>query len=101
MSTIRIQRTNEYQNAFRKINIHIDGKNVGKVENGKTVEFSVETGDHSLVAKIDWCRSHELKLECKENSMNTVRLSGNKSIFLTLYYTTFARRKYLTLTEIN
>ena len=101
MATIRIQRTNEYQNAIRKINIYIDGKKAGSIENGKTIDFSVETGSHTIVAKIDWCRSQELKLECKENSINSIQLSGNKSIFLALYYTTFARSKYLTLTEIN
>ena len=102
MATIRIQRTIEYQNAFRKINIFIDGEKVGIIENGKAIDFTVKTGNHTIVAKIDWCSSQKLNIQCRENTINSVQLSGyNMSIFLTLYYLSFSRNKYLKLTEIN
>jgi hypothetical protein len=101
MATIRIERTSEYQNALRKIQIYIDGKKVGDVENGETLDFTVDSGNRTIVAKIDWCQSQEMKLECQTNSFHNIRLSSNKSLLLTLFYTTFARKRYLKLTQVN
>src|SRR6478609_7965846 len=57
MATITLQRSNEFINRMRDYHIYIDGKKVGNIANGETKEFEITNGQHSIEAKIDWCRS--------------------------------------------
>ena len=53
-ATIQIVRSSQWVNSMRSYNIHLDGKNIGKIENGKTIEFESTEGSHQLKITIDW-----------------------------------------------
>jgi hypothetical protein len=61
-STISITRTSQVANHFRSIAIYLDGRQVGSVKNGKTIQVSVSPGTHEFVAGIAWCKSKPLRL---------------------------------------
>ncbi len=78
MEKIVIKRTNEFINRFRNYKIFIDGQQVGTIGNGETKEFLVSIGQHSLIAKIDWCTSQELQINIDENEIKNIQVSSFK-----------------------
>ncbi len=101
MATLIFKRTKEYQNALRKIMICIDGEETGEIGNGETKSFEISPGKHNVIAKIDWCKSKEFKLDSLDNSTKTILISSNYPTYLALFSTTFGRNNYLKLTEIK
>jgi hypothetical protein len=79
MATIRIKRTSEYNNRLRDFKIFIDGKQVGTIANGETIDFPSTVGNHFVTAKIDWCSSPEISIDVKENLTNTLKVGGFKN----------------------
>jgi hypothetical protein len=79
MSSIKIQRSNEYSNMLRNYKIYVDGKNVGEIGNGENKEFTVLPGEHSLEVKIDWCGSPKIPLKLEAGQVETVKVSGFKN----------------------
>jgi len=75
-ATLIIQRSNEFLNRFRNIEILIDGKRAGKVANGSTVEFEVYPGEHAINARIDWASSNPANLHMAEGETYLLVLSG-------------------------
>ena len=78
MALIRIKRTSEYINKLRNIDIFIDGKKVGKIANGEIKDFPTSTGNHKLLAKIDWGTSPEIIVNLKENQLINLELGTFK-----------------------
>lgn len=78
MATINIQRTSEYNNRARDFIIYIDGQKAGTIANGETKEFTVPPGQHKVHAKIDWCSSRELSVNCDEPMAKTFSVGGFK-----------------------
>lgn len=78
MATVVINRTNEYVNRFRDYGIYIDGKKAGYIANGETKEFTVSSGHHSLIAKIDWCTSRALTFDIDGNEVKDFKVGGFK-----------------------
>lgn len=78
MATIRIQRTNEYNNRFRDYKVFIDGTQVGTIANGETKDFSTTAGEHSVTAKVDWCSSPDVTVTLKENEAVRMSVGGFK-----------------------
>jgi len=64
---IRITRKWAYVNGFRAYKIFIDGVYHGKIKNGKTEEFEVENGRHTVCAKMDWVGSPDLIVEVNDS----------------------------------
>ena len=79
MATIKIQRTSEYINLLRDYRLFIDGQKIGTIANGKTKEFEVTPGQHSIVAKIDWCSSPELTFDFSDTDTKTVLIGSFKN----------------------
>ena len=79
MATIKIQRTSEYINSLRNYRIFIDGQKIGTIANGKTKEFEITAGRHSIVGKIDWCSSPELTVDLNDNDTKTFLIGGFKN----------------------
>jgi len=105
MTTLRLTRSNEYANRRRSIKILIDGKEAGKVDNGETKNFEVESGSHTVQAKIDWCSSRKVNFDISDNETRLFALNsfanGNiLALFMTSYYITFGANRYLKLEEI-
>jgi len=79
MANIKIQRTSEYINLMRDYRLFIDGQKIGTIANGKTKEFEITAGQHSIVAKIDWCSSPELTFDLNDTDTKTVLIGGFKN----------------------
>jgi len=87
----------------RAYRIELDGQAVGRINAGQTVEIRVATGEHSIVAKIDWCGSPPLNFDIREGETLQFECGSNLQglrIFLALVYVFFLRHQYLTLTRI-
>jgi len=66
-TTIKIKRTNEFINMARNYKIFIDGQFVGKIANGATKDFPTTSGQHTVIAKIDWCSSPSISVDISTN----------------------------------
>lgn len=133
MPIIIISRTSEYNNRLRDYQLFLDGAKIGTISNGETKEFETTSGQHTILAKIDWCTSPEISLQLNQTGIKKLLVGGfkngkiimplamgafalhfilrlafnfNYTIFLmvpasilTVYYVTFGRKKYLTLSE--
>ena len=63
---IIISRKSEWINRARGFKIFLDGKELGKIANAGSEEYTVDAGSHKLQCKIDWCSSPEITFEVKE-----------------------------------
>jgi hypothetical protein len=99
-SSILVERSSQWVNRMRDINIYIDGKYAGSVSNGKTAEFPVSSGTHNIYAKVDWCatRSQEITIPPGQSLYLELGspLTGGK-IFLAMIYAFFKTKDYLYL----
>ncbi|WP_207492060.1 hypothetical protein [Aridibaculum aurantiacum] len=78
MATITIIRTNEYLNYFRNYGVYLDGKKIGTIANGQTMNYDVTPGQHSLVTKIDWCSSPIQTFHITEGETKIFKVGGFK-----------------------
>lgn len=78
MSKIVVNRKSEWANKGRKIELYLNGKNIGTIGDGETREFDVEPGLYFLYAKIDWCRSPIEEINIGLDQIQFVELSGFK-----------------------
>ena len=59
---IEILRPSRYVNSRRPYSLFIDGIEVESIKDGESIAFSVESGDHTVQARIDWLRSNLLNV---------------------------------------
>ena len=78
METLKIERTNEFINGFRNYGIYIDGKKVDIIANGKTKDYNLSIGKHTLYFKLDWCSSPEVTFDLLENETKRFKVGGFK-----------------------
>ena len=62
MAIISIKRKKEYNNHLKDFKIFIDGKLEGKIASGEMKNFEVPVGQHTILAKVDWCSSSEVSI---------------------------------------
>jgi len=79
MAKIILQRTSEYVNRMRDYKIYLDGLKIGTIANGETKQFEINTGQHSIIAKIDWCCSPEINTTFSENETKSLKVGGFKN----------------------
>ena len=79
MATIKIRRTYDYINAMRDYRLFIDGQIIGTIGVGQVKEFEIPAGQHSVIAKIDWCSSPEFSFEINDNDSKTFLVGGLKN----------------------
>ena len=79
MATIIFKRTSEYNNIFRDYQLFLDGKKIGTIANGQTKEFETTSGQHNIVAKIDWCSSPEISLTLNDTEKKELIVGGFKN----------------------
>ena len=98
---IQVFRPNQYADLIRSYKLYADGKEVATIECGEAIVVSVPDTTKMLQAKIDWCCSPMFPVSAITSGSITVKnsFSGNalKMPFLTLYYVTFARGRYLVI----
>jgi hypothetical protein len=79
MATIILERSNEFNNRFRNFGVYIDGKKAGTIANGKTQEFEVSSGNHTILCKIDWASSQEIKFNTDTDLVKLFKVRGYSS----------------------
>ena len=79
MATVIIKRTSEYNNWLRDYQLFLDGKKIGTVANGQTKEFETTSGQHTILAKIDWCSSPEISFTLQEVGRKELKVGGFKN----------------------
>lgn len=78
MAKINITRTSTYINRQRDYQLYLDGKKIGTIANGQTKQFETTAGQHSLVAKIDWCSSETVSFTLNESETQDLIVDGFK-----------------------
>lgn len=79
MATIIIHRKGSFNNRMREYHLFLDGKKVASIGNGQSKEVETTAGQHTIIAKIDWCSSQELTLILSENEKVTLTVDGFKN----------------------
>jgi len=78
MSRLIISRKKEWLNRGRKYNIYVDGDKVETITNGEVKELDMESGNHRVQFKMDWCSSPDLEIEIPEEKSKSLEVSGFK-----------------------
>lgn len=102
-SVLRIARPVSYQDRCRSYQILVDGRKMARLKAGETVEILVPSGEHSIIAKIDWCMSPTLNCTTRRGETVELECASNlrgARILLSLFYIVFLRKQYLTLNRV-
>ena len=91
MGKIKINRSSEWTNKLRKINLYIDDVKIDCIEDGELKTYEVEDGNHSIQAKIDWCGSNKLNIDVDADGVQINLKANNKvsSLFQIVGFLTF------------
>ena len=103
---IRVTRGKAWSDKLRAYKIFIDDDYCGDINENETKEFPVETGSHTIYAKIDWCSSNKLNVIVSDSPLELEvgpTLAGKK--FWIPFYQhltlTLWRKNYLWIKDIN
>jgi hypothetical protein len=102
MASLKIVRDSGYGDLLRFYEIVLDGKRVGKIWDGDTVELTVSPGQHSLLIRIDWCGSETIPFTVEEGSSILFEVKNNcrgVRFPLAFWHFLFAKNSYLRLTR--
>jgi hypothetical protein len=103
VTTITVQRKRSYADSARRYRILVDDQDVKNIGSGKSIEIPVESGDHTIVLKIDWCGSNKLPFSIRQGENLQFEcgssLTGLK-IFLGLIYILFKPNEYLWIKKV-
>lgn len=78
MALIKLQRSSEYNNMMRDYHIYIDNKKAGTIANGELKTFEISGGNHSVIAKIDWCSSKKVQININDDDQLILKVGGFK-----------------------
>lgn len=78
MGKLIIKRRSEWINKMRNIELHLDGKQIGKIADGEVKIFDLAPGSYSLRAKIDWCSSQVQNVTIGDEGSQTIELCAYK-----------------------
>ncbi len=102
-SFIEITRDQGYADKGRAYVVLLDGKELGRLNDGESKKFSVAPGAHRLALKIDWCGSNEVEFNLRDQQTLKFEARSNlrgSRLFLAGLYVFFAPKKYLALAQI-
>lgn len=69
MPDMVLTRGSYYTDRLRAYKVFVDGEQRGLIRNGETVRFPVSQGEHSVMLRIDFCRSPELAVAVGEKDL--------------------------------
>ena len=97
MTSLTITREHRsWMDRAREYQILVDGEIAGTVRNDESIEVSLEEGEHTIQAKIDWCSSPEIRIDAGEEQLN-LRCGANATPLSALSYILTNRDNYLWL----
>jgi hypothetical protein len=83
---IVIARKGEWMNRARGFKVNIDGAEAGVIRNGRTEEFQVAPGKHTIMCKVDWCSSRDYSVDLKPGETTYLRVKNGLKYY---YYLVF------------
>lgn len=63
---------------MRSIGLYLDNNKIGTIGNGDMEEFTLDAGQHTLKAKLDWCGSNQHSFSLSDNETYTVAVEPYK-----------------------
>ncbi len=69
MCKIQITRDSGWADRFRNYKIILDGVTIGKIANGGSETFDIESGPHELQIAIDWCTSNRVRFDTARKAL--------------------------------
>ena len=100
---IEVNRPKQYHDKIRDYTLWADSKKIGKIKPNSLTNYTIPDDTKFIWFSIDWCSSP--KLSVKDIQSNKVTVSNTMSshllsgLFLPIYYVTFGKNKYLTITS--
>lgn len=96
---VEVTRPKQFADMVRDYHLLADGKEVAVLKRGTTQIVTLPDGSKTLKAVIDWCSSPELQVGDIRSGKIVVKNSfaSNffKFVFLSLYYISFGKKRYL------
>ena len=99
MASIKITKIKEIKSMLNQVNIEIDGRIQGNIENGGTTTFDLPPGKHVIKAIISLTTSNSLEVDLKEDQTIHLKLYHRKG--LALLNLLFHSKDYLILEKID
>src|SRR5688572_2209458 len=94
---ITIARGSAYVDKARAYKVFVDGTEVGRIKDGKTESFAATAGPHELYLKVDWSTSPTMRFDVSPGGEARFTCRPNAGPFTAIFYSLFARKKYLRL----
>ena len=97
-----VSRDSGIADRLRQYEIIVDGRKIGDIRNGETRKFPIEAGQHTIVAKIDWCKTPALEFTATVGESPSFLVRSNlrgPKIILAIWYALAARSKYLRIEQ--
>jgi hypothetical protein len=101
--TLTITRTTSYADRIRGYRVMLDGAKVASLKAGEATTLQTTPGHHSLVLKIDWCRSNCVEFDARSGENLSFECGSSMPglrLLLAILYITFWRHKYLWLRQV-
>ena len=78
MSKLIITRNSEWNNRARNYGLYLNNKKIGKIANGESKKFDLDSGTYKINGKIDWCKSPTIQFSISENETKEIQIGGFK-----------------------
>lgn len=95
---LRISRDNLCRDSLRNYKIIIDGNCCDEIKSGEIKYININSGNHTIYLKIDWCRSNKIDFIISENETIEFKCGNSMKgwrILFSIIYVTFLKNKYL------
>jgi hypothetical protein len=73
---LRVVRSSQFANRARSIALFLDGREIGTVRNGESIDLAVDAGEHDVHAAIDGVLSETVRVACAAGTPTVLRLSS-------------------------
>jgi hypothetical protein len=101
--TLSIVRPSQWSDRRRQYLILVDGVEVGRIDNGSEFVVDLATGEHELVARIDWCRSNACRVAISPSIVTRLEVGARAAgpmLFAGFYFATLGWWHYLYLRPV-
>ena len=100
-STLELQRGSAYTDRVRAYKVLVDGQEVGTIKNKSTESFTIAPGRHDVTLKVDWASSSPVTIDAPPGGTVRLQCGPRATPFTAIWYTIFARKKYLKLEPVS
>lgn len=76
MAVLILKREKAWVNYFRRYKVYIDGDLAETIRNGETRRLHLESGEHTIQLRIEWCGSPPVKFTLDEGAIKVFRIEA-------------------------